>query len=161
MSDFKSKLGEKYKIEEIAQDEPLASQFQRFLRKGVYGLWDKTACIFSSHFICNNDIAAQRSFIDCMGQNTGVISGYFKDFALYKLGEIDERGNLTAFEDEHMLLDGVVAWEMYEQNEQFKQLSKDKLGKKLKAIHDDEIRKSKLNAVKANPIAENASGAAS
>lgn len=155
MSDFKSKLGEKYKIEELSQDvEPLASQFQRFLKKGVYGLWDKTACIFSSHFICNNDIAAQRSFIDCMGQNTGVIAGYFKDFALYKLGEIDERGNLTAFEDYQMLLDGIVAFEMYEQKEQFKQQSKEKLGKKLKALHDDEIRKSKRQAQQPNPNAE-------
>ena len=41
MSDFKSKLGEKYKIEELSQDvEPLASQFQRFLKKAfmVFGI---------------------------------------------------------------------------------------------------------------------------
>ncbi|QIR82402.1 nonstructural protein [Chicken microvirus mg8_109] len=161
MSDFKSKLGVNYRIDEIAQDEPLSSQFSCFLRKGVYGLWDKTACIFSSHFICNNDIAAQRSFVDCMGQDTGVIAGYFRDFALYKLAEIDERGNLKSFDDEQMLLDGTVAWEMYQDKEQFRQQSQDKFAKKLKVLHDDDIRKSKLNAAKANPNAANASGAAS
>ena len=162
MSDFKSKLGEKFNVEEIPQEvEPLSSSFQRFLRKGLYAIWDKKACIFCSHFICNNDIAAQRAFIDCIAAENSTIHNYYHDFQLFKLGDVDERGHLQAFDDELMLLDGLVAWETWQTDLRIKNMSAEKLGRKLKMLHDNEVRKSKAKAQTPNPNAEMPSGATS
>lgn len=65
----------------------------------ICSVYDKKAMTFFPPFTCENKVVAIRSLEGTVNSSGNVINRYPDDFALYTLGDFDEKtGNITCFD---------------------------------------------------------------